>query len=191
MVCIPDVLEIEDIRLPVVLERKKRKTLAIQITQQEQLLIKAPLQMPEREIYAFLQKRRFWIYKQFRRVQKENETRIVYSEEEIKKLKEEARSVLTDKTYAYAKSLGVTYNRIRIGSQKTCWGSCSSKGTISYNWHLILMPEEVQDYVVVHELCHLLEMNHSKFFWQKVASVMPEYATYREWLKRYGNRYGM
>ena len=131
MVCIPDVLEIEDISFPVVLERKKRKTLAIQITQEEQLLIKAPLQMSERDIYAFLQKRRFWIYKQFRRVQKENETRIVYSEKEIKQLKEEARRVLTDKTYAYAKSLGVTYSRIRIGSQKTCWGSCSSKGTIS------------------------------------------------------------
>lgn len=189
MIRVPSSLEIEDISLPIVLKKTNRKSMSIQVTPEEQLLIKSPLHVSDKEICRFLQQKTFWIYKQAKRVQKENETRIVRSEEEVKKLKEEARSVLSHKTFQYANMLGVTYNRIRIGSQKTCWGSCSSKGTISYNWRLILMPEEIQNYVVVHELCHLFEMNHSKRFWEKVASVMPDYVTYRKWLKQNGNQY--
>ena len=89
----------------------------------------------------------------------------------------------------YATVMGVDYGRITIRCQKTRWGSCSSKGTISYSWRLILMPEEIQDYVVVHELCHLHEMNHSKEFWEWVSHIIPDYEKRRKWLKEHGGEY--
>ncbi|MBQ9984658.1 MAG: M48 family metallopeptidase [Lachnospiraceae bacterium] len=186
---IPEVLEIEELRLPVILERGKRKTLTLQVTQELQLWIKAPIRMPEREIVRFINQRIFWIYKHAKRMQKDSELRVCRSDKEIYELREKARMVLTGRTEFFAGKLGVTYNKIRIGSQRTRWGSCSSKGTISYNWKLILMPEAVRDYVVVHELCHLLEMNHSPQFWKVVEEIIPNYKEYRRWLKENGSRY--
>lgn len=182
-------LDIEDLRIPVVLQWEKRKTLAITITQEGSLLIKAPLQMKEREIERFIGQKRYWIYKQTKHILEENKSRVYRSEEEVQKLREQAREVLTKRTDYYKEILRVDYQRIRIGNQKTRWGSCSSRGTISYNWHLILMPEPIIDYVVVHELCHLVEMNHSPSFWKKVSEVLPDYQSRRKWLKENGNRY--
>lgn len=181
--------EIEDLSIPIVLLREKRKTLAISITQEGKLLIKSPIQMKEREIERFLEQKRFWIYKQTKRMLKENKNRVARSEEEIQELREKAREVLTKKTDYFKRILKVDYQKIRIGNQKTRWGSCSSRGTISYNWHLVLMPESIMDYVVVHELCHLVEMNHSPAFWEKVAEVLPDYQSARKWLKENGSQY--
>ena len=114
---------------------------------------------------------------------------VTYSREEEKSYREKARAVLTDKTAYYGRLIGVTYNRIRIADQKTRWGSCSSRGTISYNWHLILLPKNIFDYVVVHELCHLLEMNHSPRFWSQVEKILPDYRERRNWLKKKGGAY--
>lgn len=186
---IPEVLEIEELKLPVVIEWRRRKTLTLQITPEVFLQIKAPRGMSEREVARFIQQRTFWIYKQAKRVQKDNEQRVYRSDEEIRELREKARAVLAQRTEFFAHRLGVTYSRIRIGNQRTRWGSCSSKGTISYNWKLILMPETVRDYVVIHELCHLLEMNHSSRFWSLVEMMMPNYREARTWLKENATRY--
>ena len=83
--------------------------------------------------------------------------------------------------------MGVDYGQITIRSQKTRWGSCSSKGNLNFNCLLLLAPPEVLDYVVVHELCHRKEMNHSPRFWAEVARVMPDYKVRRKWLKDNGN----
>ncbi|MGN0154692.1 MAG: M48 family metallopeptidase [Lachnospiraceae bacterium] len=184
-----DHLEIEDLIIPVTLQRGKRKTLAIKITREGSLLIKAPRQMRENEIERFVRQKRYWIYKQTKRVLEENRNRVVRSEEETEALRKQAREILTERTDYYKEILKVDYQRIRIGNPKTRWGSCSSRGTISYNWHLILMPDRILDYVVVHELCHLLEMNHSPAFWKKVSDVLPDYQSRRKWLKENGNRY--
>ena len=114
---------------------------------------------------------------------------VTYSRQEERSYREKARAILTDKTEYYGRLIGVTYNRIRIADQKTRWGSCSSRGTISYNWHLILLPENILDYVVVHELCHLLEMNHSPRFWSQVEKILPDYRERRNWLKKKGGTY--
>ena len=82
--------------------------------------------------------------------------------------------------------MGVTYGRISIREQKTRWGSCSSKGNLNFNWRLIFAPPEVLDYVVVHELAHRKEMNHSKAFYAIVESIMPDYRKWKKWLKENG-----
>lgn len=184
-----DYMNIEDLHIPVILQRSNRKTLSITITEQGELFIKAPLSLSEGKIEHFLNQKRFWIYKQTKYRLENQEQRVVRSEEEIKRLRELAREILTGKTEYYAQLLNVQYQRIRIGDQKTRWGSCSSKGTISYNWHLILMPERIIDYVVVHELCHILEMNHSPRFWNKVGEMLPDYKESRLWLKKHGDEY--
>jgi predicted metal-dependent hydrolase len=81
-----------------------------------------------------------------------------------------------------APALGVTYAQVQIRDQRTRWGSCSSRGTLSFNWRLALAPLEVLDYVVVHELCHLREPNHSSRFWRLVASRRPDWRRQRDWL---------
>jgi predicted metal-dependent hydrolase len=82
--------------------------------------------------------------------------------------------------------MGVTYGRISIREQKTRWGSCSSAGNLNYNWRLIFAPEEIVDYIVVHELAHRLEMNHSKAFYYIVESVLPDYRKAQKWLRENG-----
>jgi hypothetical protein len=94
-----------------------------------------------------------------------------------------AKEIFQARVSFFAERLGVGVNQIRVKSQKSRWGSCSSKGNLNFNWHAIVMPPEVVDYLVVHECCHLLQMNHSKDFWALVESLCPNYREYRKWLK--------
>jgi predicted metal-dependent hydrolase len=84
-------------------------------------------------------------------------------------------------------ALGVSFERIRVAGQRSRWGSCSSSGTLSFNWRLALAPPEVLDYVAVHEVCHLVEPNHSRRFWKVVESRRPGYVEQRDWLGRHGS----
>lgn len=89
--------------------------------------------------------------------------------------REHARMVITARVEHYASLHGFTYNRIAIRDTRTRWGSCSSKGNLNFNYRLAFMDRELLDYVVVHELCHLIHMNHSKDYWAEVAKIMPDY----------------
>lgn len=86
----------------------------------------------------------------------------------------------------FAPKVGREPQRLRIAAQKTRWGSCSPRGTVSLNWRLLLAPSEILDYVIVHELCHLLHANHSARFWREVARVMPAHTRHRRWLRDHG-----
>ena len=86
----------------------------------------------------------------------------------------------------WAPRLGVAFGRIRVKDQRTLWGSCSPSGDLSFNWRLTQAPAEVLDYVVVHELAHRLEMNHSRLFWAHVERVLPGHRVHRRWLRRHG-----
>ena len=99
-------------------------------------------------------------------------------------LKAMARSAIETSVRKQAGRLGVSYRRITIRDQKTRWGSCSTSGTLSFNWRLIMAPPWVLEYVVVHELAHLKQANHSAAFWQVVAGVYPEYKQARDWLRK-------
>ena len=103
-----------------------------------------------------------------------------------KRYRNAARQRLEERVAFFRARTGGLYTSVTVRDQKTRWGSCSSRGTLSFNYRLIFAPPQVLDYVVVHELCHLTHMNHSKDFWNKVASVMPEYKVYRLWLKEHG-----
>lgn len=89
-------------------------------------------------------------------------------------------------TEEYGPRLDAYPTRLRIGNQKTLWGSCSARGVVSLNWRLVAAPKPVFEYVVVHELCHLVEHNHGRRFWDLVASLLPDYRERRGWLKRHG-----
>ena len=93
---------------------------------------------------------------------------------------------LKEKTKRYSSIIGVTPNSVNVKEYKARWGSCSSKGDVSFNWRIIISPHHIVDYIVVHELCHLLEYNHGSKYWKQVGSVIPNYEECRNWLKVYG-----
>lgn len=103
-----------------------------------------------------------------------------------KRYRSAAREQFERRTAYYQRITGGTYTSVTVRDQKTRWGSCSSRGTLSFNYRLIFAPPVILDYVVVHELCHLTHMNHSKDFWNMVASVIPEYKVCRKWLRDHG-----
>ena len=100
-----------------------------------------------------------------------------------------AREVFTNRVEYYHRFTGGHYTSITIRDQKTRWGSCSAKGNLNFNWKLVLMPPEILDYVVVHELAHRLQMNHSAAFWAEVGKILPDCRERRQWLKVNGQKY--
>ena len=171
------------------IQRSRRKTLSICAKEDYRILVKAPYRMPEREICEFLEEKKGWLEKHFDLIEKtrrETEAEGYLTAEEIRTLALMAKRVLPGRVDHYASVLGVDYGRITIRNQKSCWGSCSAKGNLNFNCLLMLAPSAVADYVVVHELCHRLEMNHSAAFWKLVEKVLPDYRERRKWLKENG-----
>lgn len=168
--------------------RARRKTLSIRITQEGDLEIRAPLGMPKGEIEAFLKEKAQWIETHRAKVLAEyaQGQEAPLGEEEILTLAEQMRQGLPEKLNRHAASMGVTFGRVTIRCQQTRWGSCSSRGNLNFNCLLMLAPEEVLDYVVVHELAHRKQMNHSALFWQEVARECPDYKKSLRWLKDRG-----
>ena len=166
--------------------RSRRKTIAIQIDRNGQVILRTPYGITKRQAEKFLDEKKDWILKNIRQVENRKTDQVMISEEQRREGIERAKRIFPERTAYFALRMGVDYGRITIREQKTRWGSCSSKGNLNFNWKLILAPPEVLDYVVVHELCHLKEMNHSKAFWDEVGKVMPEYETYKLWLKENG-----
>ncbi|MGN0324920.1 MAG: M48 family metallopeptidase [Lachnospiraceae bacterium] len=173
--------------------RSRRKSIALEIDRNLQVLVRAPYQMSIDEIRRFVAEKENWIEKhliQMQMRQKEYEKTAgsaKISMEEIHQLAEEALKVIPERVAYYAPLVGVTYGRITIRNQRSRWGSCSGKGNLNFNCLLMKVPPEVLDYVVVHELCHRKEMNHSKRFWAEVERVLPDYRENRRWLKEQGS----
>jgi predicted metal-dependent hydrolase len=131
-----------------------------------------------------LAEKRAWIEEQRRRqVPRLGLERLAVSESEARI---GARELVAAVAEEEAERLGVAYRRIRIGGQRTLWGSCSPTGTLSFNWRLVLAPFEVLDYVVVHELCHLRVPDHSRRFWTLVERGRPHWRDERHWLREHG-----
>lgn len=215
--------------------KSDRKTLAIEISRKNGVVVRAPRYMKQQEIWKILKEKSAWIFAKEAELKKqtelleqrnlqygsgekipflgkeyllcisenkanrscyiktqENRLEIVTPDLEVSVLKEaihrwyieQAGIVTAQRTAFYAEKMGVSYGRITIRSQKTRWGSCSAKGNLNFNWNLILFPLEILDYVVVHELAHRKEMNHSAAFWKEVEAILPDYKERRSFLKK-------
>ena len=157
-----------------------RKTLSIQVIG-HQVLLRCPKGMPREEALRFLEKHRQWVEKRLLPPQPP------LTEAERNALKALAAQRIPERVRHFAPLVGVEYGRISLRFQHSRWGSCSSLGNLNFNCLLLLAPEPVLDYVIVHELCHRLEPNHSKAFWAQVARIIPDYAQQRKWLRQNGN----
>ena len=166
--------------------RSNRKTICIEITKDAKILVRAPYRATNGEIQRFLEEKADWIQKNLQKMQERQANRELLKEEEIEELADKALEVIPKKVAHFAPLVGVDYGRITIRNQKTRWGSCSSKGNLNFNCQLMLLPDEIIDYVVVHELCHRNEMNHSPAFWAEVERILPDYKERRKWLKENG-----
>jgi len=164
-----------------------RKTLAIQITPDGSVKVRALKRCPKSTIECFLNEKESWILKHVNKaMQNPPVMKNLLSVQERNRYIKIARDIFTQKTAYYASILNVTYGRISIREQKTRWGSCSSEGNLNFNWRLIFAPEEVLDYIVVHELAHRREMNHSQAFYAIVKSILPDYKKSQKWLRDNG-----
>ena len=169
--------------------RSSRKTMAAEI-RHGRLIIRAPLSATDSEIGLFINKNRKWIETHLakaREKQRKMESCHKLTEDEIRALAKEASEVIPGRVAYYAPLIGVTYGRITIRKQRSRWGSCSSKGNLNFNCLLMLAPPEALDSVVVHELCHRKEMNHSERFYEEVLRVYPDYRKWYKWLKENGD----
>lgn len=166
------------------IKRSRRKTVSVEIEPDLSVLIRAPYRMPDREIRKFLDESEGWIRKHraeaAERLKNAGNVKKL-SMDEIRELAEEALKDIPARVRHFAPIIGVTYGRITIRNQKSRWGSCSSKGNLNFNCLLMLAPPEHRDYVVVHELCHRKEMNHSGRFWSEVARILPDYRKSIKW----------
>ena len=208
--------------------RSNRKTIAIHITKDAQVEVRAPLKAKQKDIDDFVALKKEWIKKNRKKVSETQESRLKFEidygdrirligktypliEEKgngmgfngfcfylppglspgerksavIHLYKNLAREVLTERTLTYGKTLGLVPKSVKVNDAKTRWGSCSSKGSINFSWRLIMAEGEVIDYVIVHELAHLREMNHSPRFWAVVESILPDYKKRKKKLKEF------
>lgn len=178
--------------MDVMVIRSNRKTVAIQVNKDLSVTVRVPRRATQKDIERILKEKESWINKH---IEKMKEKKAQYDALEVKRLTnaeiqelaDKALLIIPERVKYFAKLIGVDYGRITIRNQRTRWGSCSSKGNLNFNCLLMLTPPDVLDYVVVHELCHRKEMNHSKAFWNEVEKVLPNYKELVRWLKEEGS----
>ena len=160
-----------------------RRTLSITV-KEGRVIVRAPRGIARSRIDAFVNKNREWIEKRIEITKNQRDPIAEMTDAQIRRLRENARAYLAAKTERYAKIMGLKFGRITITGAKTRFGSCSSKGNISYSYRLMLYPEAAIDYVVVHELAHLVEMNHSRRFYAIIEKILPDYKERIKLLKK-------
>lgn len=163
--------------------RSNRKTLAVQITKNGEVIVRAPFLVSRQSLERFLDEKKEWIEKHQESARKAEENRITITPRQREEGIERAKRIFPRRISYYAERMKVTYGKVTLREQKTRWGSCSSKGNLNFNWKLVLLPERLLDYVVVHELAHRIEMNHSPEFWKIVEKELPDYRERRKELK--------
>ena len=171
--------------------RSNRRTISIEVKPDLTVVVRAPKRVAEREIKRIVAGKEDWICKHLEKMRMKKEQleepgETTLNAEDIRELTKRAKEYIPGRVRYYAGIIGVSYGRITIRKQKTLWGSCSAKGNLNFNCLLMMTPEDVIDYVVVHELCHRKQMNHSKAFWNEVGRVLPDYNERRKKLKAEG-----
>lgn len=152
------------------------------------VILTLPLGFKESAAEKFVKQKFSWIVKSlayFKRF-KNRSVAIKPVRGDYLKFRSAALSLARNKVSHWNAFYGFSYNRINIKNQKTRWGSCSKKGNLNFNYKIVHLPEKLVDYLVIHELCHLKEFNHSGDFWQLVARAIPDYKSLRRQLKNFG-----
>ena len=165
-----------------------RKTVGLEMRRGDEVIVRAPRGIKKEELDRILQSRQAWIEKTREKllfVEQKSAGRII-TYEDMQRLAQQAMEVIPKKVAYWSKIIGVHCSRITIRNQKTKWGSCIDNGHLNFNCLLMLAPEYVQDAVVVHELCHLKEMNHSAAFYALMDSFIPNRKEAENWLKTEG-----
>lgn len=169
-----------------------RKTLAVEVNRNAEVIVRSPKRMPMYRIKAYVASISDWIESHVEKARKnmeKNENTEKLDDRQIKDLYKKTKELVKTRIDFFAASAGVKYAGITVRCQKTRWGSCSAKNSLNFNCLLALMPEEIVDYVIVHELCHIKEHNHSASFWNEVEKILPDYRERRRWLKTHGSEY--
>ncbi len=175
--------------------RSSRKTAAIEIKSDMRVLVRVPNRMKKADIERFVNEKSEWIDKhlEIMRTRIENAKRELptepFTESELQALFDNALATIPPRVAEAAAKMGVTYRRITIRNQVSRWGSCTAEGNLNFNCLLTLFPDNVTDYVIIHELCHRKHMNHSKDFWAEVEKFCPDYKAHKKWLKDNGGEY--
>ena len=182
----------------------KRKTIAIVINNSGEVEVRAPRFASKKQILKFVEEKQDWINEKCSQVKKPEELSLVpgaalmfpetpdSKEKFIKWAKREAKKVILRRVEFYTQENnilpdGYKFSSVKMSGAKTRWGSCSGKNSLNFSWKLALCPEYVLDYVVVHELCHILHKNHGKHFWAMVNEKAPYYKDAKKWLKENRN----
>lgn len=172
--------------------RSKRKSISLQVDREAQVIVRAPYWVPKWQIEQFVSSKTDWINKHIESAHKRadgEEVRRILTPEEYSRIHRKAKLAISNRVEYLSTIVGVTYNKISIRNQKNRWGSCSIDGNLNFHMMLLLMPDEIRDYVIIHELCHRKHMNHSTEFWNEVSKYDPEFKLHRKWLREHGAEY--
>lgn len=163
--------------------RSRRRSISLEVKDDATLVIRAPRFVPQAFLDELLVKKQEWILKRQAHALKRQQFR---GQIDVRACRQKAQELIPERVAYYSNLTGISYLRVKINSAKKRWGSCSAKGNLNFSWRLALAPLEVIDYVVIHELAHIIHRNHSKRFWALVAKLYPNYKECRKWLKLEG-----
>jgi len=172
--------------------KSNRRSISITVKPGGEIIVRAPRLIPNSTILSFVREKESWIIKTYLKQIKLQpapacEEKSSHTLALEKRYRNAAKDYIPKRVEYYHQFTGGNYQKITIRDQKTRWGSCSSNGTLSFSFRLMMAPPRVLDYVIVHELCHLTHMNHSKEFWNMVENILPDYKEHRKWLKENGH----
>lgn len=164
--------------------RSARKTLGIQVSPEGDIIVRAPRLMPKAEIERLLKTNAAWIEKTKAKVAQRQNAHPEPTEDERREMIRRAKNIIPPLVNYYASLVGVKPTGLTITSARTRFGSCSAKNRLSFSWRLMDYPQEAIEYVVVHELCHIKQHNHSPAFYSEVARVLPDHKERRKLLRQ-------
>ncbi len=165
----------------------KRRTLALEVTPDARLIVRSPKKADKLLIAAFIEAKKPWILKkkqQMARRMEEMPEVLAIAQPEMDK--DKAAAVIKERLDHYSSRMRLNYDSFRLSVAKKRWGTCSKRADIRINWRLAYAREDILDYVIVHELSHIKEKNHSRSFWALVAQTLPDHKVRRRWLKDHG-----
>jgi len=166
--------------------RSRRRSISLEVKDDASLVIRAPKNVPNEYIQALISQKQTWIRKKQQQAAERQKFREQLGPIDVVESKRRAQEIIPQRVELYSQQTGIKYSKIRISNARKRWGSCSAKGNLNFSWRLSLAPLEVIDYVVVHELAHIVHKNHSRKFWKLVSEIYPQFKLCRKWLRDKG-----